>query len=95
MLIVLVRVTVEQDALAEFQAAILENAARSVADEPGCMRFDVSQREDNPAEWLFYEVYRDAPAFDAHRASAHYARYAAVAERVIRSKTIARYQSKN
>jgi (4S)-4-hydroxy-5-phosphonooxypentane-2,3-dione isomerase len=95
MLIVLVSVTVRSDALAEFEPAILENAARSVADEPGCVRFDVSQREDDPTAWLFYEVYTDGAAFEAHRASPHYAKYALVADRVVTSKSISRYTSKN
>jgi (4S)-4-hydroxy-5-phosphonooxypentane-2,3-dione isomerase len=95
MLIVLVKVTVRPESLAEFEPAILENAARAVADEPGCVRFDVSRREDDPGEWLFYEVYEDAAAFDAHRASPHYAKYAAVADRVLTSKTLTRYVTRN
>lgn len=95
MLIVLVNVTVKDEALAEFERAILENAARAVADEPGCLRFDVSQREDEPTSWMFYEVYKDAAAFDEHRASAHYMKYAQVADRVLTSKIITRYVSKN
>lgn len=95
MLVVLVKVTVEPDALAEFEPAILENAAASVANEPGCLRFDVNQREDDPTEWMFYEAYQDAAAFEAHRASAHYRKYAAIADRLVTSKTITRYVTKN
>jgi quinol monooxygenase YgiN len=95
MLIVVVNVTVRAEALAEFEAAIRENAAHAVADEPGCVRFDVNQREDDPTAWLFYEVYKDAAAFDLHRASPHFAKYALVADRVVTSKTAARYTLKN
>ena len=69
--------------------------ARAVADEPGCVRFEVSHREDDATRWLFYEVYTDAAALDAHRASAHYAKYAQVADRVLTSKTITRYAARN
>ena len=95
MLIVLVHVTVRPEALAEFEPAILENAAASVATEPGCVRFEVSRREDDPSAWMFYEVYTDAAAFEAHRASAHFAKYAAVADRAVTSKTVARYLTRN
>jgi quinol monooxygenase YgiN len=95
MLIVLVKVTVKREALEEFESAILENAARALADEPGCLRFDVSRREDDPTEWLFYEMYADGAAFEAHRASAHFAKYQTVADRVLTSKTLIRYVTRN
>jgi autoinducer 2-degrading protein len=95
MLVVLVQVTVKAEMLAEFERAILLNAEAARTREAGCMRFDVSQREDDLAQWLFYEVYRDAAAFDAHRASAHFSAYQEVAERAVVSKTLNRYTTKN
>lgn len=95
MLVVLVQVTVKTEMLGEFERAILINADAARTREPGCVRFDVSQREDDPAQWLFYEVYTDAAAFDAHRASPHFAAYQQVAEKALRSKTLARYAMKN
>jgi (4S)-4-hydroxy-5-phosphonooxypentane-2,3-dione isomerase len=95
MLVVLVTVTVRQEMLEEFERAILVNADSARSREPGCVRFDVSQNEDDPTEWLFYEVYRDAAAFDAHRASPHFAAYQHVAERALLSKTLKRYTTRN
>jgi quinol monooxygenase YgiN len=95
MLVVLVNVTVKHEMLAEFERAILENAARSVEREPGCLRFEVSRHEDDATQYLFYEVYTDAAAFEQHRASPHFAAYQAVAERAVRAKTLTRYMSKN
>jgi autoinducer 2-degrading protein len=95
MLVVLVQVTVRKDMLAEFERAILANAESARSREPGCLRFDVSQREDDPAQWLFYEVYTDAAAFDAHRASAHFAAYQQVADKALAAKTLTRYATKN
>ena len=48
MLVVLVQVTVKGDMLAEFERAILANADSARTKEPGCVRFDVSQHEDDP-----------------------------------------------
>jgi autoinducer 2-degrading protein len=95
MLVVLVQVRVRTEMLAEFERAILINADTARTREPGCVRFDVIQREDDPAQWLFYEVYKDAAAFDAHRASAHFATYQQVADKALLSKTVTRYSTKN
>ena len=95
MLVVLVQVTVKKEMLSEFERAILTNADAARTREPGCVRFDVSQLEEDPAQWLFYEVYKDAAAFDAHRGSPHFAAYQQIADKALLSKTLARYTTKN
>ena len=95
MLVVLVQVTVKNEMLAEFERAILANADGARTREPGCVRFDVSQREDDPGQWLFYEVYTDGAAFDAHRASPHFAAYQEVADKALLSKTLTRYTTRS
>lgn len=95
MLVVLVQVTVRAELVAEFERAILANAEGARTREPGCLRFDVSQKEDEPTAWLFYEVYRDGAAFEAHRASPHFAAYQQVADRALLSKTLTRYTTRN
>jgi len=95
MLVVLVQVVVKNEMLAEFERAILMNADGARTREPGCIRFDVSQREDDPGQWLFYEVYKDSAAFEAHRATPHFAAYQQVADRALLSKTLTRYATKN
>src|SRR3712207_5653809 len=91
MLVVLVQVRVRHDMLAEFERAIFLNAEGAREREAGCLRFDVSQSEEDPSQWLFYEVYRDAAAFDTHRASPHFAAYQQVAERALLSKSLTRW----
>jgi (4S)-4-hydroxy-5-phosphonooxypentane-2,3-dione isomerase len=95
MLVVLVHVTVKREMLAEFERAILANADGARTKEPGCVRFDVNQKEDDPMAWLFYEVYRDSAAFEAHRASPHFAAYQDVADKAVTSKTLTRWTTKN
>lgn len=95
MLVVLVQVVVKNEMLAEFERAILANADGARTREPGCVRFDVSQREDDPGQWLFYEVYKDGAAFEAHRATPHFAAYQHVADRALLSKTLTRHTTKN
>jgi (4S)-4-hydroxy-5-phosphonooxypentane-2,3-dione isomerase len=95
MLVVLVQVTVRQEMLEEFERAILINAESARTREPGCVRFDVNQQEDDPTRWMFYEQYRDSAAFEAHRASPHFAAYQQVADRAVASKVLTRYVVKS
>lgn len=86
--IVVVMVTVKPEMLAEFERVLLHNAKMSVAHDPGCVRFDVSQHADDPARWVLYEVYTNPAAHAAHRESAHFLAYNEVAERAVTDKTV-------
>ena len=74
MLIVQVFVHVLPQHLDAFLAATLDNARHSV-QEPGVVRFDVIQQDDDPTRVSLIEIYRDADAPAAHKATAHYARW--------------------
>ena len=80
MFIVLVQVQVKPELLVEFRSAILDNAMRSVERDPGCIRFDVLQHEDDPTKWIFYEVYENEHAWVQHRASEHFLKFKEVAD---------------
>jgi autoinducer 2-degrading protein len=72
MLVVHVHVRVRPERLDDFLAATLVNAEASLR-EPGVLRFDVIQDQADPAHVVLVEVYRDADAPAAHKATAHYA----------------------
>ena len=57
-----------------FIEAVLDNA-RNTRREPGNLRFDVSQAEDDRARFLLYEVYRSKEDFAAHQQTPHYVRW--------------------
>jgi (4S)-4-hydroxy-5-phosphonooxypentane-2,3-dione isomerase len=86
--IVLVLVTVKPEMLDEFERALLHNARESVAHDPGCLRFDVSRQIDDPTRWVLYEVYDAPAAHAAHRQSAHFLAYDAVAARAVTDKVV-------
>ena len=88
MFIVLVKVQVKSESLAEFKTAILRNAELSVQRDPGCVRFDVLQQEDDPTRWFFYEVYDKEQAWVDHRASAHFLAFKEVGDRTIVSREV-------
>ena len=72
MLIVHVFVHVTAEAVDAFKAATLENARNSVK-EPGIVRFDVVQQDDDPTQFVLMEIYRTADAPALHKETAHYA----------------------
>ena len=69
-------------------AALCQNAARSLADEPGCRRFDVCRSDEGPDRFFLYELYDDRAAFDAHRATPHYAAFADATRGLVAEKTV-------
>ena len=69
----LVSLQVHPDKRDRFLTAIADNAAASVRDELGCLRFDVMQDASQPDRFYFYEIYTEPAAFDAHKAAPHFA----------------------
>jgi quinol monooxygenase YgiN len=90
MYIVLVLLKVKSERLPEFEAALLHNARESVARDPGCVRFDVSQHIDDPTRWVLHEVYDNAASHAAHRQAPHFLAYDAVAQEAVVEKAVAR-----
>ena len=78
-----VQVEVRPDRRDEFLAGMAANAEASVRDEPGCLRFDVCSVEGEDHRFVLYELYRDADAFAAHKATPHFVHWRTVAERVL------------
>ena len=58
-------------------AAILDRFLPEAQREDGVKLFLISRGRDNPAQFLFYELFRDEAAFRAHQESAHFKTYIA------------------
>ena len=63
---------VQDDRVQDFLDALCLDAIASVNEEPGCLRFDIFQNKENPAELYLYEVYVNELAFDYHVATPHF-----------------------
>jgi quinol monooxygenase YgiN len=50
--------------------------AAASREEPGCVSYIPHTVEGDPETFLIYEQYRDEKALAAHRASAHFKKYA-------------------
>jgi (4S)-4-hydroxy-5-phosphonooxypentane-2,3-dione isomerase len=74
---------VKPESIEKFVPLILANAQASVAKEPGCLQFDVTQQADDPTKFALYEVYADAAAFEAHGKMPHFQEFFAAAKDMI------------
>lgn len=59
----------------ELAALLTEQVGVIRKTEPGCLLYKLHRSAKDPDAFLFYEIYADKAAFDAHRASPHLAAY--------------------
>lgn len=91
MLIMNVYVTVKPEQLDAFKSAIITNAAAS-RQEPGCLRFDILEEQDDPHTFVLVEIYQDESALEAHRQTDHFRQWRAVSGDFYASKENILYQ---
>ena len=69
----------------KYLAAIKENGAASVK-EPGCREFNIMVSATDPNHVFLFEVYDDAAAAEAHRATEHFKKYAATTASMVTAR---------
>jgi autoinducer 2-degrading protein len=67
---------------------LVQNAAISIENEPGCFRFDVVETYNDEAHFILFEIYRDENAFSEHLKTKHYEKFDAVSEQFFEGKQI-------
>lgn len=80
MIALIVSLDVYPERMEQFLMAIQENASRTFNDEVGCRYFDVTQDVSKPTHFIFYELYDDQAAIDAHRKAPHFAKWREAAD---------------
>ncbi len=81
MYVVCVQVHVKPEHVDDFIKATRQNHESTRHDEPGNVRWDFSQSEDDPTRFFIYEVYRTKADFPKHQQTPHYLAWkAAVAD---------------
>lgn len=88
-----VEFTLKPGTHAAFDAIIRDHAAGTLADEPGCERFDVLQPRGSDGQpdltrVVLYEVYADDAAFQAHTQNPRLARTRAAYAELIEARRI-------
>jgi quinol monooxygenase YgiN len=67
-----VRFELKDEASAKaFDGLVSETAPKIQSDEPGTLLYLVHEVEGAPLSRVFYELYRDREAFDAHESQEH------------------------
>ena len=74
--------------LEEYRAAVREQITAAIRDEPGVLVLYAVSDRDNPARVTVFELYRDVAAYQAHLASAHFKKYKAATEKMVKSLTL-------
>lgn len=83
MFTVIVTMDVVPERRDEFVAGLQANV-RSTLSEPGCLRFDVHCRVEDPNRFVLYELYESEKAFfEGHRQAPHYAPWREFAARCV------------
>ncbi len=78
--------------MAEFLPLMEQNAATSLALEPGCHQFDIALDPARPNEVFLYELYADAGAFEAHLGSSHFRSFDKAVTPMIAEKEVKTYE---
>ena len=92
MYVVTVEFTIDPACWDDFIPLMLENAARSRNDEPGCRQFDVCTDAMRSGLVFLYELYDDAAAFDAHLDTKHYRSFAEATKAMVTKRVIGRWE---
>jgi quinol monooxygenase YgiN len=65
----------DEAAAAAYDELVAETLVGIKANEPGTLMYASHTVEGQPLQRIFYELYRDRAAFEAHEASPHTRRY--------------------
>ncbi|HSW25235.1 MAG TPA: putative quinol monooxygenase [Burkholderiaceae bacterium] len=74
-IVLAVNCRIEPDKVDALMEILLANAKAARETEPGCLHFDVNVDKEDPTKIMYYEVYRDQAAIDAHAQTAHHKRW--------------------
>jgi quinol monooxygenase YgiN len=66
-----------KEGLADKVAAILDRFLPEAQKDPGAKLFLIGRGKENPAQFLFYELFRDEAALKSHQESAYFKTYIA------------------
>jgi quinol monooxygenase YgiN len=71
---------------AELETLLKEMVVES-KPEQGCVVYDLYQLKDSPADFFLIEIWETAATLDAHKETAHFAKFKALAPELIEAKS--------
>lgn len=75
MIALLVTIDIKPEYKERFMEELMLDAIGANDVEPGCLRFDVLQDNEEPNRVHLYEVYKDEAAIAAHREAPHFVKW--------------------
>jgi quinol monooxygenase YgiN len=69
-------------------AATREVGQDSVRNEAGCLALYAVAEKDNPAHVRVFEIYRDAAAYETHLQTAHFRKFRATTDAIVRARKL-------
>ena len=85
---ILAYLTAKSGKEAEFQEKMTAQAKRCLANEAGCLQFDVVQDPKNPTRFVMLEVYKDDAAIQAHQDSQHFKDFRPVVNELVADRKV-------
>jgi autoinducer 2-degrading protein len=73
---------------AKLKEAMTAQAQRCLANEPGCLQFDVAQDPKNPERFVMLEIYKDDAAIKAHQDSLHFKDFRPVISELVADRQV-------
>ena len=86
----LAEIEINPAALEDYRAAVKEHIEAAIRVEPGVLVLYAVSEKDNPTHVRVFEIYRDAGAYKAHLESAHFKKYKATTEKMVKSLKLVR-----
>lgn len=78
-------IEIEPSQLDAYAAAVREQIETAIQVEPGVLVLYAVAEKDNPARVRVFEIYRDTVAYRAHLETAHFKKYKATTEKMVKS----------
>lgn len=80
--------TAKQGMETKFKEEMTAQAKRCLANEPGCLQFDVTQDPKEPTRFVMLEVYKDDAAIKAHTESQHFKDFRSVVSELVADRKV-------
>ncbi|MDP0490019.1 MAG: putative quinol monooxygenase [Verrucomicrobiota bacterium JB023] len=68
--------------------AELEKVIGPTRAEPGCLKYDLHQNNEDPCHFMFFEIWESKELWDQHMESEHIKRYAQATEGAVADFTV-------
>jgi quinol monooxygenase YgiN len=78
----------DEQSAGKFDRLVAETIEKIKTDEPGTLVYTSHRVDGAPLQRIFYELYRDRAAFDAHEQQEHTRRFLAAREELLASTEV-------